>query len=230
MPRLDCVSAVSTADRTCLRKQIRRILQLDTDFSDFHAACKGDRILGFVHRHKCGGFLRGASAFEDVIKTVCTTNCDWRNTKRMCEALCLLEGGNFPTPEQVLTVSEASLAAKTSCGYRVRTIRLVAKLAADGKLPLDDWVRDSEFDRVRANLKSIWGIGPYALNHILVLLGDYSKIPVDSEVLSYLRRVHFNGREVSEKEAVKPYEQYGRFAYLAFKFGRMSRRFNYIDK
>ena len=27
--------------------------------------------------------IRGASVFEDVIKTVCTTNCSWSGTVRM---------------------------------------------------------------------------------------------------------------------------------------------------
>jgi N-glycosylase/DNA lyase len=230
-----CTSAMTNrpipaTDRSVLRAQIRRILQLDADFSNFHAVCAGDPVLGFVERCKCGGLLRGASAFEDVVKTVCTTNCDWRNTKRMCERLCLLDGDNFPTPEKVLALSEADLAKRTSCGYRAKTIRLVAKLTAEGKLRLDEWAREGEFDRAKASLKEIWGIGPYALNHVLVLLGDYSAIPVDSEVLAYLRKVHFRGKEVSAIEAVKPYGRYGRYAFLAFKFGRMARRFNYIDK
>ena len=85
-------------------------------------------------------------------------------------------------------------------------------------------------DLIRARLKEIWGVGPYALSHILVLLGDYSNIPVDCEILRYLRDVHFGGRAVSEKEAVTPYEEYGSYRYLAFKFGRMSRRDNYVNK
>src|SRR5439155_16573633 len=161
----------------------------------------------------------------------CTTNCDWRNTKRMCERLCALDpDGDFPSPQQIVRFSEKQLASKTACGYRARTIRALARLFAEEKLPLDTWSAAGEFERIRAALTAVWGIGPYALSHILVLLGDYSTIPVDSEILKYLRRTHFNGRKVTPKRAVEPYERFGPYRYLAFKFARMSRRENYIDR
>ena len=171
---------------------------------------------------ECGGMLRGTSAFEDVIKTVCTTNCDWRNTKRMVERLCVIGDGDFPTPVQVLEQSERRLARTTSCGYRARTIRIIADQTAQGKLPLDAWAGAGDFSRIKDALMPIWGIGPYALHHIMVLLGDYSTIPVDSEVLKYLRATHFDGRKVSERVAVRPYERFGEHRYLAFKFGRVA--------
>ena len=98
------------------------------------------------------------------------------------------------------------------------------------KLPLDVWADQRDFDRIHAALKPVWGIGGYSRTHIAMLLGDYRAIPVDCEILRYLRNTHFNGRKVSAQRAVKPYEKYGEFKYLAYKFGRMSRRENYINK
>jgi N-glycosylase/DNA lyase len=220
----------SKSDKTALGAQLRRMLRLDDDFSEFHRLCKTDPLLTFAARVRCGGLLRGATAFEDVVKTVCTTNCDWRNTKSICEKLCALdEDGNFPTPSRILQLSESKLAARTACGYRAKTIRTLARLFANDKLPLDAWAAAGEFDRIAAALQPIWGIGPYALSHILVLLGDYRTIPVDSEILKYLSKTHFDGRKVTPKRAVEPYERFGPFRYLAFKFGRMSRRENYIN-
>jgi 3-methyladenine DNA glycosylase/8-oxoguanine DNA glycosylase len=221
---------LTRSDKTELTAQGRRILRLDDDFSDFHRLCKTDPLLGFAARARCGGLLRGATAFEDVIKTVCTTNCDWQNTKSMCEKLCALDpDGNFPTPRRVLDLSEFQLARKTACGYRAKTIRTLARLFAENKFRLDEWAAQNDFDRIAAALKPIWGIGPYALSHILVLLGDYRTIPVDSEILKYLSKTHFDGRKVTPTRAVQPYDRFGDFRYLAFKFGRMSRRENYIN-
>jgi hypothetical protein len=97
---------------------------------------------------------------------------------------------------------------------------------ARGKLSLDEWATAGEFDRVRATLKAIWGVGPYALSHMMVLLGDVSTIPMDGEVLKYLKHTHFGGRNVSGVEAVRPYERFGGFRFLAYKCGRMARRIN----
>jgi len=217
-------------DKSFIRRQIVRMLRLDEDFSAFHTLCKSDEMLRFAARNRCGGLLRSPDAFEDVIKTVATTNCDWRNTKSMCEKLCALDkDGNFPEPLTVLRFTERQLASKTKCGYRAKTIRAVARMTIEGKLPLDEWASAGDFERIGEVLGEVWGIGPYALSHILVLLGDYSTIPVDSEIIKYLSKTHFNGRKISPKKAVEPYERYGNFRFLAFKFGRMARRENYID-
>src|SRR5438128_2745273 len=73
-------SELSSADRRSVRRQLTRSLRLGEDFSRFHALCEADSVLRFVGAARCGGLLRGTSAFEDVLKTACTTNCDWRNT------------------------------------------------------------------------------------------------------------------------------------------------------
>ncbi len=224
----DC--ALKGEDRIVVKKQVSRMLRLDEDFSEFHAICKNDPILRFVAKEHCGGILRSPTAFEDLIKTVCTTNCDWRNTKKMCEALCRLDGDNFPTPEKLLRYSPQTLAKRVPVGYRAKTIHTIAKLTAKGKLPLDELTANGDFSQIKRLLTQIKGVGPYSVNHMLVLLGWYGDIPVDSEVLNYLRLTHFNGKLVSAKKAIEPYERYGKYKFLTYKFGRMARKLNYIDK
>lgn len=217
-------------ERREVRAQARRMLRLDEDFSDFHQVCESDPNLRFVAEERCGGLLRAPSAFEDLVKTVCTTNCDWRNTKKMCSSLCESTGGGFPEPRHLLQFSPRQLAKAVPVGYRSETILETARLSAEGRLDVDAWARAGDFERVRKTLGAIKGIGPYCVNHMLVLLGGYSDIPVDSEVLKYLRETHFGGKAVCPREAVRPYDRYGSFGFLAFKFGRMGRKLNYIDK
>jgi len=228
--RVRAEHALSTEDRRAVRGQVRRMLRLDEDFSEFHRLCASDPDLRFVARLRCGGLLRAPSAFEDMVKTVCTTNCDWRNTKKMADSLCALAGGGFPAPEDLLPYSPRRLAKLAPVGYRAGTIIELGRRCAEGQLPVDAWAAQGDFARVREALAEIKGFGPYSINHVLVLLGAYDGIPVDSEVLAYLRRTHFDGRAVGPTEAVRPYDRYGRFRFLAFKFGRMGRKLNYIDK
>ena len=223
-------TGLTPSDRRHVRDQVTRMLRLDENLSDFHRMCATDGRLAFAARTACGGMLRCPDPFEDLVKTVCTTNCDWRNTKSMCQALCELDGGSFPSPEAVVRLSVAGLARAAPLGYRARTVRHVARLFVDDKLPLDSWAEVGEFDRIRVALLRIPGVGPYCANHMLVLLGCYEHIPVDSEVLRYLRDTHFRGEPVSAQKAVRPYDRYGSWRYLAYKFGRMGRRLNYVDK
>jgi 3-methyladenine DNA glycosylase/8-oxoguanine DNA glycosylase len=213
-----------------VRRQVTRMLRLDEDLAGFHRLCKTDPGLIFVANLGCGHMLRSPDAFEDLVKTICTTNCDWRNTKKMCEALCGLDGGGFPRAETLLRLSAAKLGKSVPLGYRTRTVLEAAKLFSTGKLPLDAWAATGDFQKIRSSLRGIWGVGPYCATHMLALLGCYEAIPVDSEVLRYLRETHFCGALVTAREAVNPYEHYGKWRYLAYKFGRIGRKMNYVDK
>lgn len=228
--RVNVAEQLSRTDRQSVRSQVHRMLCLDQDFSRFHAMCTGHPILGFVDQTKCGGMLRSPTAFEDLVKTICTTNCDWRNTKKMCDSLCRLDGGGFPTPEALCEYSEKQLMVEVPLGYRAGTVRTVSELHVAGQLPLDQWAAAKDWDKIRESLSAVSGIGPYTVTHMLVLLGYYGDIPVDSEVLKYLQNTHFGGKKVSPSDASEPYAPYGEHRFLAYKFGRMGRRLNYIDK
>jgi len=220
---------IGEMDREVLRGQVSRMFCLDQDFTGFYEMCRDEPVLSFVYKKNCRGMLRSSNTFEDIIKTICTTNCDWRNTKNMCSALCSLDSGNFPTPKEILQYNDKKLSDMVPVGYRSRTILEISRLWEDGKNDIDKWAKEKDFEKIRNVLGNVWGIGDYCLNHILVLLGDYSFIPVDSEVLRYLKDVYFQGCDISAKEAVKPFEKYGKFRYLAYKYERMARKLNYIN-
>jgi 3-methyladenine DNA glycosylase/8-oxoguanine DNA glycosylase len=74
-------SAPSAADRTLLATA-RRLLNLDRDLSRFYAMAAADPSLAWA-ASGAGRMLRSPTVFEDVVKTVCTTNCAWSATVRM---------------------------------------------------------------------------------------------------------------------------------------------------
>ena len=56
---------------------------LDMDFSLFYAASRGEPKLARVKKRALGRVLRSPTLFEDVIKTILTTNTLWAATKNM---------------------------------------------------------------------------------------------------------------------------------------------------
>ena len=50
-------------------------------------------------------------------------------------------------------------------------------------------------DALRSSLLGVKGVGSYAANHLLMLLGHYDQIPCDSEVREYLGDVAQGGAE-----------------------------------
>jgi 3-methyladenine DNA glycosylase/8-oxoguanine DNA glycosylase len=56
---------------------------LDLDFSRFYAASRGEPKLALAKKYAHGRVLRSPTLFEDVIKTILTTNTLWGATKNM---------------------------------------------------------------------------------------------------------------------------------------------------
>jgi N-glycosylase/DNA lyase len=131
--------------------------------------------------------LRGSFFYEDFVKTVLTINTSWSATCRMVAALVAEPGdGSFPGPAALLDYGEERLRVRGKLGFRARTL-----IAATQQM-LDDGAvtRSGEGSPERLDhdyLLSLYGIGPYAAAHCRVLLHDFSRIPVDTSVVAYLR-------------------------------------------
>src|SRR5215210_1906397 len=95
-----------------LLSTVRYVLRLDEDLSGFYSLAAQDPELSWAARG-AGRMVRGTTVFEEIVKTLCTTNCSWSATTRMVSALVehLGEkapgasptgplGRAFPTPEE----------------------------------------------------------------------------------------------------------------------------------
>src|SRR3989440_7321272 len=66
--------------------QVRHVLSLDLDLTPFYAVAAEDPDLAWVLTG-AGRMVRSPTVFEDVVKTICTTNTSWGGTTRMVNAL-----------------------------------------------------------------------------------------------------------------------------------------------
>ncbi len=66
---------------------VRRVLRLDEDLSAFYDLAAQDPELAWVPGAGAGRMIRSPTVFEEVVKTICTTNCTWSATERMVAAL-----------------------------------------------------------------------------------------------------------------------------------------------
>lgn len=81
-------AGLSSGDHLFLCNRVKWTFRADEDLSEFWQLCQGDPVLSLCVQSRAGILLRSATIFEDVVKTLCTTNCHWRNTKRMGAKLC----------------------------------------------------------------------------------------------------------------------------------------------
>ncbi|MDX1561268.1 MAG: hypothetical protein R3193_20330, partial [Marinobacter sp.] len=213
----------SASNTTTVAERVSRWLQLDWDYSEFLALCdRNDPEIARFIRAGGGRFLRGDTFFEDLIKTVCTINTTWKQTKTMVASLVGLGDGLFPEPREVLAIGPERLAAECKLGFRARTVDTVtAQLLDDKAINLDGTAREGIVDY--QYLTSLKGIGPYAAAHTMMLLRDFQTLPVDSEVSAYLR-----DRNLDPKNAQNAFQHWGQYRFLGYKLKRIVDQENWI--
>lgn len=217
-------AAPPTAQRTVLEAQIRHALRLDEDLSAFYLVAASDPALAWVVAG-AGRMLRSPTVFEDLVKTICTTNCTWSATVRMVSALVgelgiaaagVPERRGFPTPVAVAEAGGAFFRDVARAGYRGPYLRALADDVASGRLDLqalsDPEVPDQE---VEGRLLQIAGVGPYAMAHMMMLLGRYRPLILDSWTRPKYRRVSGRSR-ITDTGIKRAFRRYGQFAGLAF--------------
>ncbi len=196
---------------------VGRWLSFDWDPADaVEAASKMDADAADLIRAGGGRFLRGSNFYEDYLKTVCTVQINWAGTKRMASRLVNEIGeGYVPTPLQIMDAGEAALRERASMGFRAKGIMVsTERLLEDGLV--DESGVAAEKALTYDVLIALHGIGPYAASHLRVLLNDFSRVPVDSEVTSYFRERH----GIGPKE-VEPYlERWGEYKFLGYRLSR----------
>lgn len=223
--------AVSEARADELLAAVRHVLRLDADLSSFYAAAAEDPDLAWVGSG-AGRMVRSPTVFEDVVKTICTTNCAWSATKRMVHAIVehLGEpaggapadgpwGRAFPTPEAMAEAGEGFYRDVARAGYRGAYLIGLARSVAEGQIDLEalgtataDELPDDELE---AHLLALPGVGPYAAAHIMMTLGRYHRLILDSWTRpTYARKA--GRRRVGDAAMQRRFRRYGPYAGLAF--------------
>ncbi|MDQ6884739.1 MAG: Fe-S cluster assembly protein HesB [Candidatus Dormibacteraeota bacterium] len=217
---------------TVLIARTRHVLSLDQDLSPFYALAANDPDLAWV-TSGAGRMIRSPTVFEDVVKTICTTNTSWGGTTRMVNAL--IEhlgvkapgapasspfGRAFPTPAAMAAAGEDFYRRVAGAGYRGAYLRALAMSVADGTVDLEALGASSPEDRsddeVEEELRTLPGVGPYAAAHVMLMLGRTSRLILDSWTRPTYARLMGRRRPVSDRMIERRFRPYGRFAGLAF--------------
>jgi N-glycosylase/DNA lyase len=200
---------------------IRHMLRLDADLSTFYAVALADDGLAWVVSG-AGRMMRSPTVFEDVVKTICTTNCAWSATVRMTTALVEHLGPEapdgrraFPGPAAMAEAGDDFYRDVARAGYRGAYLQTLALAVAEGALDLEG-LNDPELDDedVAERLLALPGCGPYATAHMMMLLGRYSRLILDSWTRPKYARV--NGRKAADRTIERRFRRYGDYAGLAF--------------
>lgn len=201
------------------------MLRLGEDLTPFYEAVRGEPRLSHVEEQGLGRILRSPTVFEDAVKVLLTTNVSWTRTVQMVEALVSEYGDPlpadpsrhaFPTPAQLAGASETELRA-IGIGYRAPNLLDLAQRVASGELDLEQ-LKDGGLGPAegRALLRSIRGMGKYAVALLSMLVGWYDLLPIDSVARRRVSEARPGGQAATAADVEQAFARWGEWKGLAY--------------
>lgn len=199
-------------------RDVRHILRLDDDLVGFYEAVAAHERLLWVGEKRAGRMLRSPTVWEDLVKTLCTTNCSWALTKKMVSNLVENLGTGskaFPTPELMASVNEEFYRDRIKAGYRSPYFIELAEAVASGKLDPESWLH-SELPtaELKKEMKKVKGVGDYAADNLLNLVGRYDGLALDSWLRSQFYKNHNKAKVCADKKIERHYKKFGKWRGL----------------
>ncbi|MCU0238496.1 MAG: hypothetical protein MUC29_03570 [Pyrinomonadaceae bacterium] len=198
-------------------KHIEHILRFDENLREFYKLTKSEKEFAWIAKANAGRLLRSPTVFEDLVKTICTTNCSWAMTKIMVKNLVekLGENGSFPTAEAMANQNEKFYKDEIRAGYRSNYFAELAEKVAIGKLNPESWLQtDLSTKDLKKEIKQVKGVGDYAAENLLKLLGRYDGLALDSWLRGNFYKRRSNGNTCDDKEIENYYERFGKWKGL----------------
>ncbi len=222
--------ALSPEEAAEIGSMVGRILRAEEDLRPFYALCRERGGPWTEVPRGFGRLLRSPTLFEDAVKTICTTNIQWGGTQRMVQGVVNALGAPypgdrslhaFPTPQAVAAAPPDTLTETVRLGYRGPYVHTLARRVTSGTFDLEGlYDSDLPTPALRQELLSIKGVGAYAAATLLMLLGRYDDLAVDTAFRQFVQERYFDGRRPSDAEARAVYADWGQWKYLAYWFER----------
>jgi N-glycosylase/DNA lyase len=201
---------------------VRHILRLDDDLSVFYAAMTSTPDFAWIPKQGAGRMLRSPTVFEDLVKMICTTNCSWSLTEKMVtglvENLGQESGGkrSFPSAQAMAVMPVKFFTDEVRAGYRAPYLKELADRVASGELDVEGWLHSPLSTReLIKEMKHVKGVGDYAAENLLKLVGRYDGLALDSWTRAKFFKVRNGGRKATDKKIDRYYSRFNEWRGLA---------------
>ena len=204
-------------------RDCRHVLRLDDDLHDFYLVTSNDPEFAWIEAQGAGRLLRSPTVFEDLVKMMCTTNCSWALTLKMVNGLVNNLGRetndgrrSFPKAEALAAMPLKFFVDEVRAGYRAPYLKELAERVAVGELNVEAWLT-SELPtaELAKQIKGVKGVGPYAAENLLKLLGRYDGLALDSWTRARFYELRNNGRKANDKKIARYYSRFNEWRGLA---------------
>src|SRR5436190_19639832 len=214
--RIDTATRLSKSAAEKVVSDVRHMFRLDDDMSSFYRTMSADPDFSWIAVHGAGRMLRSPTVFEDLVKMICTTNCSWALTEKMVAGLVESLGREskdgrrtFPTPEAMALMPLKFYVNEVRAGYRAAYLKELADRVAAGELKVSEWLAsDLPTPELTKEIKNVKGVGDYAAENLLKLIGRYDGLALDSWTRATFVRIRNNGRKASDKKIARYYSRF----------------------
>ena len=219
-----------TTSRTLTKSEVakvtrdaRHIIRLDDDLQSFYLATSDDPEFAWIGTQGAGRMLRSPTVFEDLVKMLCTTNCSWALTQKMVTGLVENLGRqsddgrrSFPTAEVMAEMPLEFFVEEVRAGYRAAYLKELGGRVASGELNVEEWLTSPvSTPELIKQIKGVKGVGDYAAENLLKLLGRYDGLALDSWTRAKFFQVRNNGRKANDKKIARYYSRFNEWRGLA---------------
>lgn len=215
--------ALNKGETAKVIRDTRHILRLDDDLQAFYLSIAADPEFSWIGVQGAGRLLRSPTVFEDLVKMLCTTNCSWALTQKMVKGLVEnlgreTEDGrrSFPDAAAMAEMPLKFFVDEVRSGYRAPYLKELAGRVASGELNVEEWLTSSvSTAELIKQIKGVKGVGDYAAENLLKLLGRYDGLALDSWTRAKFFQVRNNGRKANDKKIARYYSRFNEWRGLA---------------
>lgn len=214
---------------------IRRALDLNTNTAQLLGIAErvGEEYVSII-RKGAGRLLHAPTLWEDAAKTLFTTNCTWNLTQKMCGTACSATFSKaapsgaypFPSPQTIAGYTPDQIKKLMPVGYRsAYLIQLAERFAQDPTLAAIE-TNGYNYQEADKLVRALNGFADYGVAHLLILAGYFNEIPVDTVVVSYLKK---NYRVRKPKSFIdRTYRRWKQYKWWGLKLEKIIRYQNWI--
>jgi 3-methyladenine DNA glycosylase/8-oxoguanine DNA glycosylase len=197
-------------------RDVRHMFRLDDDLQSFYQITSVEPEFAWIAAQGAGRLLRSPTVFEDLVKMICTTNCSWALTEKMVTSLVSELGSasddgrkSFPTAEVMDQEPIAFYRDRVRSGYRAPYLKELAQRVASGELDVESWLTsDASLSDLMKEMKSVKGVGNYAAENLLKLIGRYDGLALDSWTRAKFAEMRNQGRVANDKKILRFYARF----------------------
>jgi N-glycosylase/DNA lyase len=204
-------------------RDARHILRLDDDLQPFYVSIVEDPEFSWIGVQGAGRMLRSPTVIEDIVKMICTTNCSWALTVKMVTGIVENLGResddgrkSFPAAEVMAAMPLKFFVDEVRAGYRAPYLKELADRVARRELDVEQWLTSplSTAELIK-ELKGVKGVGNYAAENLLKLLGRYDGLALDSWTRARFFEIRNKGRKANDKKIERYYSRFNEWRGLA---------------